>query len=468
MTADSAAAPAPASAGIWSGRLLWLTLGANAIVFLAAFDALAVTTIMPTVARELDGAALYSAAFSSTLAAGVIGTVAAGAWSDRRGPVAPLVAAVAIFVAGLVVAATATAMPLFVLGRFLQGLGMGAAIVSIYVIIARAYPPALHTRVFATFAAAWVVPGLVGPVAAGAVSDAVGWRWVFVGVSVLVVVALGIVGPSLVRLRREPPPVHEGAAPTPLSRTARDLVLATLLALAVVGISAAEELPLAVGWIVAAVCVVAAVLLFRPLLPHGALTARRGLGATILLRGVIAAAFFSTEVRLPYLLQAHYGWKPWAAGLILTIGAVAWAAASVVQPRLGDRISETRALVVGACLLATGIALQLVTAALTLHPAVAGVGWLIAAGGMGTMYPRLSTMMLGYSAPADQGFNSSALSNIESVGGATAIALGGLAFATAGGAAGLGFPVAILLATVIALVALPIAVRAETRERAAG
>jgi hypothetical protein len=292
---------------------------------------------------------------------------------------------------------------------------------------------------------------------------------VFVGVSVLVVIALATIAPSLARLRKEPVPVHEGVEPTPASRIARDLVLATLLAIAVVGISAAEELPTWIGWIVAAVCAVAAVLLFRPLLPRGTFTARRGLSATILLRGVIAAAYLTTEVRLPYLLQAHYGMKPWEAGLILTIGAVAWAAASVIQPRLGARVTETRALAAGALLLTIGIAVQLATAALTLHPAVAGVGWLIAAGGMGTMYPRLSTMMLGYSAPADQGFNSSALSNIESVGGATAIALGGLIFAAAGGTGGVGFAASILFSLVVAAVALPIALRAErTRDTGPG
>ncbi|GAA2077751.1 MFS transporter [Pseudolysinimonas kribbensis] len=461
--------PAPPT-GIWTGSLLWMTLGANAIIFLAAFDALAVTTIMPTVARDLDGATLYSAAFSSTLAAGVIGTVASGAWADRRGPVAPLVAAVAVFVGGLVVAATAGTMPLFVVGRFLQGLGMGAAIVAIYVIVARVYPARVHTRVFATFAAAWVVPGLVGPVAAGAVADGPGWRWVFVGVSVFVIVALVAIGPSLRRLRGAPIPATDGEVarpPASAARIARDLVLATLLAFAVVGISTAEELPTWVGWIVAAGCVVAAILLFRPVLPRGTLTARRGLGSTILLRGAIAASFFSTEVRLPYLLQAHYGMKPWEAGLILTVGAVSWGAASVLQPRLAGRVSETRALIGGALLLVLGIGLQLATAALTLHPAVVGVGWLIAAGGMGTIYPRLSTMMLGYSAPADQGFNSSALSNIESVGGATAIALGGLLFAAAGGTAGAGFSTSILLSFAIAVLAVPIAFRAEHPREAA-
>jgi MFS family permease len=456
---------APAPRGIWSGPLLWLTLGANAIIFLGAFDALAVTTIMPTVARELDGASLYAAAFSSTLAAGVIGTVAAGAWADRRGPVLPLVGAVIVFVVGLVVAATAVAMPVFVLGRFLQGLGNGAAIVAIYVIVARAYPPALHTAVFATFAAAWIVPGIVGPVAAGAVADGPGWRWVFVGVAVLVVLALAAVAPSLARLRGAMT-TEAGTAP-PLRRVVRDLVIATVLAIAVVGIAASEELPTGAGWLTAAIGVALAVVLFRPLLPRGTLLAARGLGATMLLRGVVAAAYFSTEVRLPYLLQAHYGLKPWEAGLILTVGAVSWGGSSVLQSRLAASLTQTRALVAGGVLLAVGIALQLVTAAVTLPLVaaivVAGVGWLISAFGMGTVYPRISTMMLGYSTPADQGFNSSALSNIESVSGATAIAIGGLVFAAAGGAGGAGFPLSILFALVVALLAVPVALRAERR-----
>jgi MFS family permease len=461
------AATPPAPRGIWTGALLWLTLGATAIIFLGAFDALAVTTIMPTVAHDLDGASLYSAAFSATLAAGVIGTVAAGAWSDRRGPVLPLVGAVAVFVVGLVVAATAVTMPVFVIGRFLQGLGNGASIVSLYVIVARAYPPALHTRMFSAFAAAWIVPGLIGPVAAGAVAEGPGWRWVFVGVAVLVGVALATVAPSLLRVRLAGRAPDDAAPPPPSSRVARDLVLATLLAIAVVGIAASEELPTWAGWITAGVGVVAAVILFRPLLPPGTLTAARGLGATVLMRGVIAAAYFSTEVRLPYLLQAHYGLTPWQAGLILTVGAVAWGGSSVVLGRWGDRLNPTRMLVSGAALLAIGIALQLAVAAITpplpVALVLAGIGWVVSACGMGAAYPQISTMMLRFSTPSDQGFNSSALSNLESVAGATAIALGGLVFAAAGGTSGLGFPLSILFALVIAAFALPVARRVGRR-----
>ncbi len=48
-------------------------------------------------------------------------------------------------------------------GRVLQGLGGGALTVSLYVVVGLVYPPALQPAVFASFAAAWVLPSLFGP-----------------------------------------------------------------------------------------------------------------------------------------------------------------------------------------------------------------------------------------------------------------------------------------------------------------
>ncbi|MDF2509950.1 MAG: transporter, partial [Microbacterium sp.] len=35
--------------GIWQGRFVWVTVGAVALIFLAAIQSLAVTTVMPVV-----------------------------------------------------------------------------------------------------------------------------------------------------------------------------------------------------------------------------------------------------------------------------------------------------------------------------------------------------------------------------------------------------------------------------------
>src|ERR687892_291123 len=160
MTTDQAtsvqhsAPPITAPAGIFHSSYLLVTVGACALVFLAAFESLAVTTIMPLVSRELDGASLYALAFAGPLATGVIGMVAAGNWSDRSGPVGPLYTSVVMFVLGLLIAGTAGSMGILVVGRLVQGLGGGAMTVALYVVVARVYPPVLHPKIFAGFAAA--------------------------------------------------------------------------------------------------------------------------------------------------------------------------------------------------------------------------------------------------------------------------------------------------------------------------
>ena len=68
-----------------SDLYLATTLGATSLIFLYAFETLAVTTVMATVTRDLDGRSWYSVAFSLTLASSVVGTVVGGLVADRRG-----------------------------------------------------------------------------------------------------------------------------------------------------------------------------------------------------------------------------------------------------------------------------------------------------------------------------------------------------------------------------------------------
>jgi MFS family permease len=442
-------------------QYFWTTVGAITLIFLGAFESLAVTTIMPTVSRELDGEALYSLAFSATLAASVIGMVVAGGWSDRRGPSGPLIASMAVFVIGLVLSGTAETMPVFIVGRFLQGLGSGATIVALYVVVARIYPASLHPRMFGAFATAWVLPSLIGPPVAGAVADTVGWHWVFLGVGVICVIAAGAIVPALRQLRSVAVVVGTAGA--------RWAVLwAVVVAIAVLAIGVGGENGGAFAWPIVAVAFIVVVIALRPLLPRGTLTARRGLPATVLLRGAVAAPFFATEVYLPYLLHERYGLPSWQAGLILTVGALSWAAGSTLQGRLGDRMSHSATVRIGAAIVFAGIALELLTAALLLSPVVAAVGWFLAGGGMGLLFPRLSTMVLSLSSDTDQGFNSSALTIADSTAAATAVAFAGLVFTAFGAASGGGFVAALALTTVLGLVAIPIAARVRLRTPPAG
>ena len=141
-------------------------------------------------------------------------------------PVSPSTATVGLFALGLLVVGTATLMPFFILGPLIQGLRGGAITVALYVVVAKAYTPELHSKVFAAIAAAWVVP-FVGQFFTGLVAQSVGWRWVFLGVVDLVVPALLLVAPALQGLSRRP------RALAPARQNYRRFLWASLAALSI-------------------------------------------------------------------------------------------------------------------------------------------------------------------------------------------------------------------------------------------
>ncbi|SDT32421.1 MFS transporter [Microterricola viridarii] len=402
----------------------WISIGMCVLILLAAFESLAVTTVMPLIADELAGRSLYAVAFAGPLAVSVVGMVLAGNWADRRGPKAPLYSAVALFAVGLVLAGTATTMEMLVVGRLIHGLGGGGLTVALYVIVARVYPHLLQPRIFAGFSAAWVIPSLVGPFVAGAIAEAASWHWVFLGVVALVIPALIMVVPALRGM------VHEADADAAVPRwdVAR-ILWAALAAAAVLVLNLSAEAAGWVLWLLPVAAVVVLALALRPLLPTGALRAARGLPATVLVRGLIAGAFFGAQVYVPLILTDRYALTPSMAGLALTFGGLAWAVTAQIQGRYSATLTHARCLRIGLVLLGAALAVTIATAALALPALVLIVAWAFAGAGMGIMYPRTSVMALQSSTEVDQGFNSSAIAISDAIGAAVAVAVAGIAFA---------------------------------------
>ncbi|RLV48414.1 MFS transporter [Nocardioides mangrovicus] len=402
-----------------------------ALVFLSAFEELAVTTVMPSVTADLDGRALYAVAFSATLAASIVGMVVAGAWADRRGPSRPLLTAVALFVLGLLVSGLAGEMSVFVAGRGLQGPGAGGLIVSLYVLVARVYAPVDHPMIFGAFAAAWVVPSMIGPSIAGAVAQVWSWHWVFLGVVMLALAAVGFVAPSLQATPQEQAPLRPG--------TGRRVALAVLVATGVAALDLVGHDRSGPLLLVGSVLALALVLLAdRPLLPVGTLRLATGLPAVVAMRGVAMAAFAAADVYLPYLLQAHYGVAPWLSGMTLTLGAFGWAGSSQVQGRLGERLPDVRAMRIGAGLLLAGVGVAFIVVALQLPAFLVALAWISTGAGMGLVTSRASSFVLAASADGEQGSNSSAMTIADAVGSAISVAVAGIVFTALRGGAELG------------------------------
>jgi MFS family permease len=416
----------PPATGILSQPFQAMTIGMLALISILAFEQLAVATVMPVAATALGDASLYAAAFGVALVAGVVGMVLAGRWSDRAGPAPALWAGIAAFVLGLAAAGLAPTMPALVLGRALQGLGGGLMGVALYVVVGQHYPSALHARIFAAFAAAWVLPAIVRPALAGLVERQFGWRWVFLSAVLLALPAAAMVWRGLGAQAR--PAVPPPRLPEGRRAGLGPAVVAALSA----GLLYAGGQP-SVGHAALIVAALVGLALSAPrLLPRGTLVARPGLPAVIGLRGLAAAAFLTAEVFIPLMLTRERGLTPVQVGLVLTIGALGWSAGSWLQGR------DTRPRSDEACvrLLRAGLAaitLGTFSVALVLLPAVplaVAVGaWAVTGLGMGLVFPTLSVLMLRFAPAPEQGAASSALQLSDSLVSAVGLALAGLLLA---------------------------------------
>ncbi|HEV7605155.1 MAG TPA: MFS transporter, partial [Candidatus Limnocylindrales bacterium] len=174
---------------LWRPDRRPLTLGLVLTITLVGFEALAISTVMPIVARELGGLELYGWVFSAFFLGSLIGIVVVGAAIDRGGLALPFAAGLGLFAIGLLGGGVAPSMPLLVAARFLQGLGAGTIQPIAYVAIGRTLPDALRPRMFATLSTAWILPGVIGPAIAGTVGEAFGWRYVFLGLLPLIALA---------------------------------------------------------------------------------------------------------------------------------------------------------------------------------------------------------------------------------------------------------------------------------------
>jgi len=449
---------------LWTKRNRLATVGMVLLITIAAFENLGVGTAMPTMLADLRGTSLYSWPFTANLAASVVATVLSGRLCDRYGPALALIAGPSLLLVGMLVAGTAQGMPQLLTGRVLQGFGIGLEIVAVYVLVAAIYPPRARPAAFGLLAAAWVVPSLVGPTAAGLVTQHLGWRWVFLGLAPLALAGVLMLVPTVRALPKADATAagRTVAAPTggddpdhdlPRSRTGRHVLAALAAGFGLTALTWAAQHP-SVGTLWLGLAGLAAIVpALRVLLPAGTLTARPGLPATVLARGLFAGAFFGVEAYLPLTLTAVHGFSPALAGLPLTVGALGWSAMSHWQGRRPrpDRARLIRGSFVVMAFSVGGMALigpdwGLAWLALPL--------WFATGAAMGTAYPVIGVLALELADEGERGFASSALQVADMLFAAVTIGLGGVLLAAIASAAHPTAAVVVLALVMACLAAL--------------
>jgi len=386
-----------------------------------AFEALAIATIMPLVAEDLGGIALYGWVFSAFLLADLVGIVLAGELADRFGPAIPFGAGLALFAVGLLIGGLAPSMPVLVAARAIQGFGAGAIPAVAYVVIGRTYPDALRPRMFAILSTAWVVPGIAGPALAAFVADHVGWRSVFLGLLPLVIVAVSLAFRELRRV-----PGHRGRA---ARRVFVDAVrVASGAGLALAGLQARD---LVVSPALVAIGLVLGIPALRHLVPPGTFRAHGALPAAVLSRGMLTFAFFAADIFVPLTVTTIRGEGIVLSGIALTAGTIAWTTGAWIQERTVFRVGAAPLVRNGFLLIAIGIAAMGAVLSGAVPAWLCVPAWGVAGLGIGMAYSSISLTVLRHAPAGSEGATASSMQLADILGNALGTGIGAVAVAAA-------------------------------------
>jgi EmrB/QacA subfamily drug resistance transporter len=148
-------------------------------MFLAALEATAVATAVPTAVGELGGVAHYSWVFSAYLLTSTTTVPMFGKLADLFGRKRTYLWSVAIFLVGSVLCGLAHTFPQLILCRAIQGLGAGGVSPIATTIVGDIYTLEERGRIQGIFAGIWAAASLIGPLLGGMITDTLTWRWIF-------------------------------------------------------------------------------------------------------------------------------------------------------------------------------------------------------------------------------------------------------------------------------------------------
>ncbi len=324
-----------------------------------------------------------------------------GRLADAFGHVRLLLAGLVVTAVGVAWCGVATAFPLFLAGRVVQGVGAALVLGSAPALVTLSVGEERRSRALGTFQMGVALGAAVGPAIGGVLVSGPGWRWVYL---IRVPVAIGLALAVLVALRAGPapaPPPAAAGSPRPRLDLVGAVGLGAASAAGLFGLTRARDqgwddalvlsgllgaVVLAIGWFVV-----------ERRTEQPALDPRlfgdRGFALANGLNFLANATSFAIWLLAPYYLLTVRGHAPVIGGAILGAAPCATALASALAGRLEPRIGGARLATIGLVLEAAGLATIARLGADS--PAIAVVGALALAGfGLGLFsVPNLGLVM---------------------------------------------------------------------------
>ncbi|WP_234709343.1 MULTISPECIES: MFS transporter [Mycolicibacterium] len=401
----------------------WMPLAvASAAQLMMVLDVSVVNVAMPALQHDLDvsGAAVQWVASAYTLT--FAGALLAGArLADVYGVRAVMLAGLVIFAAASVAGGVATAGPMVIAARAVQGLGAAVVSPATFTVLTRSYPEgALRTRAVAVWTGVSLVGGGLGSVVSGVLTDWLTWRSVL-----LINVPIGLIVGWLAWR-------HLNAADR-LGTGRVDVIGAGLATfglsaatLAVSGINDDRWDVFTAGLGVAAASAAGLAVQQRrspqPLLPGPLLRNRTVLSANALT--LLTSACFQIPIWLflTYLMQQTLGYTALQAGLgFVPLTVITMLVGVSVTPRLLTRTTPPILIAAGALIAAAGLCWQAVAPHTSYSAAILAPAILIGIGG-GLLNTPLGTAVTTGVAAEHAGAASGLMNTSKQFGGALGLA----------------------------------------------
>lgn len=452
----------------FTGTQRWVLALAAAGSFMAALDAMVVTTALDTLRHDLSASVealewtvnAYTFSFAALLMTGA-------ALGDRFGRRRMYVAGLALFALASAACALAPGTGWLIAARAVQGLGAALLMPIGMALLGATFPPAQRAKALGLFSGITGLAVLSGPLIGGAIVHGLAWQWIFwINLPVALLVAWLMMAK-----------VPEGkAAASQLDILGAALMTASLLGLVWGGVrgnrdgwgSAQVLLSLGSGAVLGALFVASQRMRAWDAMVPPRLFRSPVLAAGLMIAFLLTASLMGTLFFMAQFFQVVWHRSPLAAGASMLPWTATLFLVAPVAGAMVKRVGEKALVVVGLGLQAAGM----VWLAALVRADTGYWMWVVplalAGGGISMAMPAVQSAVLGAVEPPDIGKAAGLFNTLRQLGGVFGVALVVAVFTRAGGYAspqefGAGFAVALWVTAALSLAGAVVGLRLKPR-----